>query len=314
MAEHVRPLAETDLDESDRILRLAFGTFIGLPDPMRMFGAARMAHTRWRANREGAFAVELDGRVAGCSFVAQWGSVAVFGPIAILPEFWDHGLAHHLLSATTELLSGWGTRLTGLYTFSESAKHLVLYQQFGFWPRYLTAVMAKRIAGPMPVASADGTYSALDASAKTATLEKCRELTAQIYDGLDLRVEIEAVDRQKLGDTVLLCDGRKLVGFAVCHIGAGSEAGGNSCYVKFGAVAPGTTAAQDFEHLLDACEALTLSRGATKITAGVNTARCEAYSIFLRRGYRIEMTGASMERGEDGGYNRSGVFLIDDWR
>jgi pimeloyl-ACP methyl ester carboxylesterase len=30
----IRPLAETDLAAADRIFRLAFGTFVGLPDPL----------------------------------------------------------------------------------------------------------------------------------------------------------------------------------------------------------------------------------------------------------------------------------------
>ena len=29
----IRPLKENELEEADRIFRLAFGTFLGLPDP-----------------------------------------------------------------------------------------------------------------------------------------------------------------------------------------------------------------------------------------------------------------------------------------
>ena len=38
MQIRIRPLEERDLAEADRILRLAFGTFLGLPDPLKMFG------------------------------------------------------------------------------------------------------------------------------------------------------------------------------------------------------------------------------------------------------------------------------------
>jgi hypothetical protein len=34
-AVYVRPLAEEDLDEADRICRVAFGTFLGVPEPGR---------------------------------------------------------------------------------------------------------------------------------------------------------------------------------------------------------------------------------------------------------------------------------------
>jgi hypothetical protein len=46
----VRPLAAGDLDEADRICRVAFGTFLGAPEPERFFGDAGMVRTRWRAD------------------------------------------------------------------------------------------------------------------------------------------------------------------------------------------------------------------------------------------------------------------------
>ena len=88
----VRPLQEEDLDAADRIMRLAFGTFIGLPDPTQFMGDADYVRTRWHANPENAFAAEVDGRLAGSNFATNWGSVAFFGPLTIHPEFWDRGV------------------------------------------------------------------------------------------------------------------------------------------------------------------------------------------------------------------------------
>ena len=53
MTTLVRPLVESDLDEADRIMRLAFGTFIGLGDPMAMWGDAGYAQSRWRSDDHG---------------------------------------------------------------------------------------------------------------------------------------------------------------------------------------------------------------------------------------------------------------------
>ena len=36
----IRPLQESDLPEADRIYRLAFGTFLNVPDPIAFFGDA----------------------------------------------------------------------------------------------------------------------------------------------------------------------------------------------------------------------------------------------------------------------------------
>lgn len=46
----VRQLAAGDVPEADRVFRLAFGTFLGLPDPQSFTGDADIVGTRWRAS------------------------------------------------------------------------------------------------------------------------------------------------------------------------------------------------------------------------------------------------------------------------
>jgi hypothetical protein len=128
-----------------------------------------------------------------------------------------------------------------------------------------------------------------------------------------VRLEAAAVGVLGLGDVVLL-GGDRLEGFAICHCGAGTEAGSGTCYVKFGAVRPGPTAGSSFEALLDACAALGAARGATRLLAGVNTARHDAYRRLLAHGFRIEMQGIAMHRPNEPGYNRPDVYVLDDWR
>ena len=41
----VNPLPATDLTEADRIFRVAFGTFLGLPNPIEFFGDADYVRT-----------------------------------------------------------------------------------------------------------------------------------------------------------------------------------------------------------------------------------------------------------------------------
>ena len=48
--------------------------------------------------------------------------------------------------------------------------------------------------------------------------------------------------------------------------------------------------------------------------AGVNTGRHEAYQHLLNSGFRTDMQGVAMERHNQAGYNRAGIYLIDDWR
>jgi GNAT superfamily N-acetyltransferase len=309
----VRPLREDELDEADRILRLAFGTFLGLPDPMAFMGDAGFVRTRWRADPAAAFAAELDGELVGSNFAANWGSFGLFGPLTVHPDLWDRGIARRLLEATMARFEEWGTRHVGLFTFPQSPKHLGLYQAFGFWPQCLTPVMSKAVDGHRDAAGWSG-YSALPERERADSLGACRELTDAIYPGLDLTGEIRAVEAQRLGETVLVGQGERLDGFAVCHCGPGTEAGGGTCFVKFGAARPGSGAGAAFERLLDACEGLAATRGLGRLMAGVNTGRREAYRRMLGRGFRADLVGVAMERPDEPGNNRADVYVMDDWR
>jgi hypothetical protein len=51
----VGPLQGTDLPEADRIFRVAFGTFLGLPNPIEFAGNADYVGTRWTADPVGGF-------------------------------------------------------------------------------------------------------------------------------------------------------------------------------------------------------------------------------------------------------------------
>jgi hypothetical protein len=157
-------------------------------------------------------------------------------------------------------------------------------------------------------------FSTLSEGDKEEVIEACRELTNTVYDGLDLAGEIRSIDTQGLGDTLLLWDDARLVGFAACHYGAGTEAGSGACYIKFGVTRPGNNAGENFERLLDACEALAATLGAQVLTAGANMGRHEAYRAMLKQGFRTDIQGVAMQRSNDPGYSRPGVYIIDDWR
>src|SRR4051794_31751200 len=271
----VRALRRADLEAADRVMRTAFGTFLGVPDPMLVFGDADYVYSRFSAEPDWAFAAELDGEVAGSNFATRWGSYGFFGPLTVRPDLWDAGIGSRLMQPVIDLLDTWAVRQAGLFTFPHSAKHVGLYQKFGFWPQYLTSVMGKA-AAPAGPGAGYSTYSSTAEGERDGVLTDCRELTGAIFDGLDLTHEIRATQAQRLGDTVVLDTEAGVAAFAVCHCRAG-EAGSDTCFIKFGAVRPGPDAGAVFEHLVGACEDLADRSGASRMVAGVNTARHDAY-------------------------------------
>ncbi|MGX1159409.1 ribosomal protein S18 acetylase RimI-like enzyme [Arthrobacter sp. SLBN-100] len=306
----VRPLGEADLDRADEILREAFGTFLGVPD---LFGTADYVRTRFAADPHAAFAAMVDGELVGSNFATSWGSVGFFGPLTVRPDLWDQGVGKSLMEPIMGCFESWGNNHLGLFTFSHSPKHLELYRRYGFWPRFLTAVMRKQVApsGSMPI---HVTYADMSAAEQAEYISACRTLTDSVYVGLDLEREITAVHAQGLGDTVLLQGESGLDGLAVCHCGPGSEAGSDVCFVKFGAVRPGRQAGDRFERLLDACEQLASERGMRQLEAGMNLGRPDAYQRMVARGFRTGLQGVTMHRPNEPGYSHSDAYVIDDWR
>jgi GNAT superfamily N-acetyltransferase len=308
----IKPLELADLPEADRIMRLAFGTFLGLPDPLTFLGDADLVRTRWRAAPCASLGAYADGALIGSNFAAAWGSFGFFGPLTVRPDFWDRGVAKRLLVATMELFEQWGMEHLGLFTFPQSTKHVGLYHQFGFWPQTLTAVMAKPVNGAAAPPHAS-TLSALPSERREKTVAACRDVTDSVQPGLDLSAEIRSVAEQSLGETVLIEDGSDVAAFAVCHLGPGTEAGSETLYVKFGAVRRGAGREQ-LRELLAACEALARARGAKQIAAGVNTARENAYGTLLEHGFRSVLNGVAMQRPNKPGHNRPDCYVLDDWR
>lgn len=309
----VRPLLENDLPQADYIFRLAFGTFLELPDPLQFAGDTATVHTRWKADPSAALGAEVNGRLVASNFLTQWGSIGLFGPLTVHPDYWDKGIAKALLQETMKIFSKWKVMHAGLFTHAESPKHIALYQKFGFWPRYLTAIMSFQIRSKR---SSLECVRLSEASNSTAArlLEHCSKLTGEIHQGLNVTREIYAVNDQKLGDTLMLFDGSQLVGFAVCHCGAGTEAGSGACYLKFAAVRPGKKAEEYFRQILMNCEAFASALGIEQLIAGVNMARHRAYQVMMNRGYRIFRLGVAMQKPNEAAYNRDECYVIDDWR
>lgn len=213
------------------MLQRAFGTFLCAPDPERFITDRNYVRSRWLADPSAALAAIVDGELGGSNLATRWSSVGFLGPLTVAPDNWGQNVGSRLLESTMELFLNWNTEHIGLFTFPQRSKHITLYQKFGFWPRYLTAVMSKAVSTPQPDIAYQR-YSKVAHVDRSAVLETCRSLTDSIYAGLDLRREIRATTAQSLGDTLLVRDGSRIVGFVVCHCGRGTEAGAGNCYVK----------------------------------------------------------------------------------
>ena len=294
-------------------MRIAFGTARGYRKPSEFMGDANYVFNRWKASPASAFALEVDGRVAGSNFATRWGSFGFFGPLSLDPALWNRGFANALMAPVVESLDAWGVTHAGLFTLADSPKHIGLYRKFGFQPRALTFVLERTVSAGDAGFKGWTAYSQLGRRQRSEVLSMCRNLTDAIHPGLDVTHEIRSVAEQSIGDTVLIQD-IDLAGLAVCHVGPGSEAGSGVCYVKFGAAATGSDARARFRRLLDACQSFAANAGAKRLVAGMSAARRDAHEDMLAAGYAVSRTGVRMHRPDEPGFCSPDAFVIDDWR
>jgi GNAT superfamily N-acetyltransferase len=312
----VGPLKQAELEEADQIFRLAFGTFIGLPNPAEFMAGRNLVISRWHAPHVKALGARENGRLVGVNMTARWGSFGFLGPLIVLPEYWDRGIAKQLMDATVQLFDQQGLKGTGLFTFPHSIKHVGLYQKFGYWPSYLTALMKREPAAasaPPAAGTLVGHLTTLGKGARDEAMAACARLTDKIEKGLDLTDEIRSLLKQKTGEVVLTYTRNSLDGFAVCLNGPESEGGEKVCYIKFAAARSGPGAGERFDALLEACDAFALSRSAT-IEAGMSFAHEDAYRRMRAHGYRAYAQGVAMQRPHRAGRLRADVYAIEDWR
>ena len=313
MSLTIRPLEEADLDAADKVRRLAFGTHFGLADPLSFSGTSRLVEMRRRAWPDGAILAEQDGAIAGIAISSRWGSVAIFGPLAVHPQYWRSGVGRQLLDASMPIYDRWDCRAAALFTFPASLTHIGLYQRYGFWPRSLTAIMSRPVTTPSPVPQACS-LTAMSAAEQHDAIAQCAALTDQLYPGMDLRDEIAMVIAHPTADAIVLIEGSGIAGFVICHVGPRSEADTGIAYAKFAAARPGPNAARDFQRLIDAANDFAHRNNAAKLNAGVNMGAMEAYRLMIAAGFRSMLQGVAMHRPWIDLYDRPAVFALEDWR
>jgi hypothetical protein len=142
--------------------------------------------------------------------------------LTVHPDFWDRKVGGRLMEPAMAAFADWDVSFAGLFTFAHSAKHHSLYQKFGFWPRFLTAIVSQARGRPRHRARRHALFGIADLRANTAGSRAHPD--GQVHEGLDLTREIEAIHRNKLGETLLLRGNTQLEGLAMCHCGPGSEA------------------------------------------------------------------------------------------
>ncbi len=323
----IRRVRKGDLAKVRDVIEQSFGDYFERQlgtRPRQVFNGAQYVHHRWLMEPWGCFvAEENDGKIVGAVIAVMWGTVGLVGPVGVLTNYQNQDIGTHLVRAAHEFFDENKATLSGIVTYPNSPKHLAFYHKFGYKPKGLVAVTSRALErghAAMPAARstrpalAVRRFSALEEAKKKVMMLKFRKITNGIYRGLDLGKEVEIVDGLALGDTLLLENGRDLVGFAVCHTPGVSEAPAGALYVKFLAVDGAWRRPECFDALVSGLEHFAQESGLHRAILPVYTGYFAAYQGLLERGYQVDFTMVRMKRGKQEDYEDPADFVLDDWR
>lgn len=325
----VRRVRKGDLSRVRDVMEQAFGDLLERQlgtRPRQPFGGAQYVHHRWLMEPWGCFVAEEDQtKIVGAALAVTWGALGLLGPVAVLTNYHNQGIAHQLIRAAQQFFDENRTTLQGVVTYPTSPKHLHLYHQFGYKAKGLAALMSRPLERREVRASAAGAkaakpaltvrrFSTLEEAKKKGALVRLHRTTNAVCRGLDLSKEVEIVDGLALGDTLLLERGSDLVGFAIYHTPGVSEAPMGALYVKFLALGAEHRRPELLEHVIGALEEVGHEVGVQRVLLPVYLRYDAAYDTLVRCGYRMEQTMVRMQRGKPEDYEDPAHLVLDDWR
>jgi GNAT superfamily N-acetyltransferase len=154
------------------------------------------------------------GRIIAFNMVHRSGTEGWMGPLAVRTEFQASGTGKELVTRGVEWLKQNGARVIGLETMPRTMDNIGFYSRLGFVPGRLT--ITTTIEGAFGTEPAQ-TLGKLTAAARDDAVAECRSVVEAMHPGYDYTREILLTHELGLGDTVLLRDRDRLVGFALTH-------------------------------------------------------------------------------------------------
>jgi GNAT superfamily N-acetyltransferase len=164
---------------------------------------------------EGAM-VWRDGRgeIAAFNMVHRSGIEGWMGPLAVRTEYQGSGVGKDIVERGIDWLKRQDARVIGLETMPRTMDNIGFYSSLGFAPGRLTITLTLDAAAADHAPELLGRLGARD---REESLAEAQALVNRLAPGYDFTREVELTESLALGDTVLLRDMGRVVGFALCH-------------------------------------------------------------------------------------------------
>jgi GNAT superfamily N-acetyltransferase len=222
-----RPLTQTDATHRPRLEEIAELNEVfseSFTDRYRRDGmtGVRVPHLNpviWRSAIEDADAGAMlwrddRGAVAAFNMAHRSGTEGWMGPLAVRNEYQGHGIGKEIVGRGIAWLKEQGATVIGLETMPRTMDNIGFYSRLGFVPGHLTVTVTLEAGRSDHEAQL---LSRLGARDRVDMVDECRQLLHQVVPGLDYTREIVLTSELGLGDTLILSDRDRLVGYALTH-------------------------------------------------------------------------------------------------
>ncbi len=159
----------------------------------------------WRDDRDEIVAFNI----VHCSGREGW-----MGPLAVRPDGQGIGLGKEIVRAGIDWLTRTRAATIGLETMPRTMDNIGFYSGLGFVPGRLTITLT---LDAMHAEHPPALLSRLPSRDQDDAIAECAALVDRVLPGYDFTREISLTHELALGDTVLVRDGGRLTGFALCH-------------------------------------------------------------------------------------------------
>ena len=154
------------------------------------------------------------GEIAAFNMVHRSGVEGWMGPLAVRTEYQGSGVGKEIVEQGIAWLKREGATVIGLETMPRTMDNIGFYSALGFVPGRLTITLTLDAAASDRGPELLGRLGVRD---REDALAEARALVDTLAPGYDFTRELELTESLALGDTVLVRDGTRSVGIALCH-------------------------------------------------------------------------------------------------
>ena len=154
------------------------------------------------------------GEIAAFNMVHRSGVEGWMGPLAVRTEYQGSGVGKEVVEQGIAWLKREGATVIGLETMPRTMDNIGFYSALGFIPGRLTITLTLDAA---PADRGPELLGRLGVGDREAVIAEAKSLVDRLAPGYDFTRELELTESLALGDTVLVRDGDRLMGIALCH-------------------------------------------------------------------------------------------------